>query len=97
MGKNPNLETTSQEIDGKWSALCLPKTDLDPILALLGQDSFPWGRFVAIAAGTISSSLSQTMILVCELFTDDPVGGRAAIPVGKKKQLNKNFNINCYF
>lgn len=84
---------TSDTVAYKWGALCLPPGGLDPLLSLLGGPKFHWLRFLAIAAGSISASLTQTMILICELLTEDPEGGKAAVPVGKLRgfEIQRNW------
>lgn len=44
------------------------------------KTNFNWLQFIAVAAGSISNTLTQTMILLCELLTDEPEGGMATIP-----------------
>ncbi|XP_044002226.1 uncharacterized protein LOC122848310 [Aphidius gifuensis] len=38
-------------------------------------------RFLAVACGLLANNLRDTLILVCELFTDEPKGGSAMIPL----------------
>lgn len=38
-------------------------------------------KFLAIAVGLLGSSLRETMIMICELFTHEPDGGSAMVPV----------------
>lgn len=38
-------------------------------------------KFLAIAVGLLGSSLFETMIMICDLFTHEPEGGSAMVPV----------------
>lgn len=39
-------------------------------------------KFLAIAVGLLGSSLYDTMLMICELFTIEPDGGSSMIPIG---------------
>lgn len=82
---------SAQTIFIKWNNVCLQDEVLIKLLALMGaRTNFNWLRFVAVAAGSISNTLTQTMILLCELLTDEPEGGMATIPLGK------NFGLSIF-
>lgn len=38
-------------------------------------------RFLAVAVGLLSANLTETMIVICQLFTHEPDGGSAMIPL----------------
>lgn len=81
MGKDPNTTVSAQTLFIKWNNVCLQEEVLIKLLALMGaKTNFNWLQFIAVAAGSISNTLTQTMILLCELLTDEPEGGMATIP-----------------
>ncbi|KAL0281603.1 UNVERIFIED_CONTAM: hypothetical protein PYX00_002539 [Menopon gallinae] len=83
LGKDPEAVVSAGTVFAKWNCACLEDELLVKLVALLGaRTSFNWLKFVAIAAGFISNSLTNTMVLLCELLTDEPEGGMATIPLG---------------
>ncbi|XP_017787577.1 PREDICTED: uncharacterized protein LOC108570257 [Habropoda laboriosa] len=66
----------------RWDCLCLDRRDFNLIL-MIGKfrRKCQVKKFLAIAVGLLSSSLFETMILICELFTHEPEGGSAMVPV----------------
>ncbi|CAK9831534.1 Ropporin-1-like protein [Anthophora retusa] len=66
----------------RWDCLCLDRRDLNLIL-MIGKfrRKCQVKKFLAIAVGLLGSSLFETMILICELFTHEPEGGSAMVPV----------------
>ena len=66
----------------KWDDLCLDRRDLNLIM-IIGKfrRKCQVKRFLAIAVGLLSSSLFETMLMICELLTLKPDGGSAMIPV----------------
>lgn len=75
---------TAQTLFIKWNGVCLQEIILIRLLALMeAKTSFNWLQFVAVAAGSITGTLTQTMILICELLTDEPEGGMATIPLSE--------------
>jgi len=38
-------------------------------------------KFLAIAVGLLGANLTETMIMVCQLFSHEPDGGSAMIPL----------------
>lgn len=72
----------------RWDCLCLDRKDLNLIM-LIGKfrRKCQVKKFLAIAAGLLTSSLSETMIMICELFTHEPDGGSAMIPVSLFMEL----------
>ncbi|XP_043461141.1 uncharacterized protein LOC122497854 isoform X1 [Leptopilina heterotoma] len=72
----------------RWDCLCLDRKDLNLIM-LIGKfrRKCQVKKFLAIAAGLLTSSLFETMIMICELFTHEPDGGSAMIPVSLFMEL----------
>ncbi|XP_034233760.1 ropporin-1-like protein isoform X3 [Thrips palmi] len=73
---------TVNELVERWNGICLAEEPLQEMLAV-GQfgETFDWLHFVAVAAGFLSNNLTQTMVLLCNLLTDEPDGGSAMIPL----------------
>uniref|UniRef100_A0A1B6LL31 RIIa domain-containing protein n=1 Tax=Graphocephala atropunctata TaxID=36148 RepID=A0A1B6LL31_9HEMI len=66
----------------KWLGVCLVQDALESMLRVGSiQDKVPWLKFVAIAAGHLCANLSKTMVMVCEVLTEEPDGGSAMVPV----------------
>ncbi|EFA05212.1 uncharacterized protein LOC103313297 [Tribolium castaneum] len=68
----------------RWIGACLQHPNLIQILVLGGFDdnqAVPWLRFIALCAAHLTDSLTQTMILICEILTEEPEGGSAMIPL----------------
>ncbi|XP_076478297.1 uncharacterized protein LOC117157106 isoform X3 [Bombus vancouverensis nearcticus] len=65
-----------------WDCLCLDRRDLNLIL-MIGKfrRKCQVKKFLAIAVGLLGSSLFETMTMICELFTHEPDGGSAMVPV----------------
>ncbi|KAK3907441.1 Ropporin-1-like protein [Frankliniella fusca] len=72
LGKG-GMVTTDQLVE-RWNGICLAKEPLLEMLAV-GQfgETFDWLHFVA--------NLTQTMVLLCNLLSDEPDGGSAMIPL----------------
>nr|CAD7590277.1 unnamed protein product [Timema genevievae] len=69
-----------------WKGMCLDADALDEMLQIGGfggggEEEVDLLKFVAVASGHLTNSLSETMTLLCEILTDDPEGGPAKIPV----------------
>ncbi|XP_043262670.1 uncharacterized protein LOC122403293 [Colletes gigas] len=66
----------------RWDCLCLDRRDLNLIM-MIGKfrRRCQVKKFLAIAVGLLGSSLFETMIMICELFTHEPEGGSAMVPV----------------
>ncbi|OAD62923.1 Ropporin-1-like protein [Eufriesea mexicana] len=66
----------------RWDCLCLDRRDLNLIL-MIGKfrRKCQVKKFLAIAVGLLGSSLLETMVMICELFTYEPDGGSAMVPV----------------
>ncbi|XP_044260216.1 uncharacterized protein LOC123008470 [Tribolium madens] len=68
----------------RWIGACLQHPNLIQILVLGGFDdnqAVPWLRFLALCAAHLTDNLTQTMILICEILTEEPEGGSAMIPL----------------
>ncbi|KAF7284725.1 hypothetical protein GWI33_021734 [Rhynchophorus ferrugineus] len=66
----------------RWIGACLQHNTLIKILCLGGfdnADAIPWLRFIAICAGLLTDDLTHTMILICEILSEEPEGGSAMI------------------
>ena len=66
----------------RWDCLCLDRKDLNLIM-MIGKfrRKCQVKKFLAIAVGLLASSIFETMLMICELFTHEPDGGSAMIPV----------------
>ncbi|XP_076277624.1 uncharacterized protein LOC143207739 [Lasioglossum baleicum] len=66
----------------RWDCLCLDRRDLNLIM-MIGKfrRRCQVKKFLAIAVGLLGSSLFETMVMICELFTHEPEGGSAMVPV----------------
>lgn len=66
----------------RWDCLCLDRRELNLIL-MIGKfrRKCQVKKFLAIAVGLLGSSLYETMVMICELFTYEPDGGSAMVPV----------------
>ncbi|XP_076642661.1 ropporin-1-like protein [Halictus rubicundus] len=66
----------------RWDCLCLDRRDLNLIM-MIGKfrRRCQVKKFLAIAVGLLGSSLFDTMVMICELFTHEPEGGSAMVPV----------------
>ena len=78
-----NIIVQLDDVQKRWNALCLDQRDYG-IITLLGKfkKTCPLKIFLSIAVGLITESISETMILICELFTQEPEGGSSMIPYG---------------
>ncbi|XP_075236778.1 uncharacterized protein LOC142333468 isoform X2 [Lycorma delicatula] len=74
---------TEKDIAEQWMGIGLKMEALQEILKLVGvrRDKIQWLNFVSVSAGYLCPSLTQTMILVCELLTNDAEGGPATIDI----------------
>ncbi|TGZ32237.1 Cytochrome P450 9e2 [Temnothorax longispinosus] len=71
-----------ETISRRWDCLCLDRRDLDTILAIgRFRRTCQVKKFLAIAVGLLGASLTETMIMVCQLFSHEPDGGSAMIPL----------------
>ncbi|XP_044763429.1 uncharacterized protein LOC123320240 [Coccinella septempunctata] len=70
----------------RWMGSCQQHEQLIQILCLGGfKDpmAVPWLKFIGLCASMISASLTQTMIMVCEILTEEPDGASASITLEK--------------
>lgn len=81
----------------KWQGICLDENTLNELLKLGGfTENVDWLKFIAIAAGHLTNSLTQTMYLICELLTEEPEGGSDMIPFETFKELYAYLaQMNC--
>ncbi|XP_071632068.1 ropporin-1-like protein [Temnothorax longispinosus] len=79
---NYNKTLPVETISRRWDCLCLDRRDLDTILAIgRFRRTCQVKKFLAIAVGLLGASLTETMIMVCQLFSHEPDGGSAMIPL----------------
>ncbi|XP_039752415.1 uncharacterized protein LOC120628222 [Pararge aegeria] len=68
-----------------WRGFCLDPNELKRIFCLcevyMREETVPFLRFIAVAGGLLTKTLTHTMILLCETLTKEPDGGSAAIPI----------------
>ncbi|KAK9497410.1 hypothetical protein O3M35_004122 [Rhynocoris fuscipes] len=87
---NNAIAVLRTDIEAFWKGICLSDEALEEIFSVGGFGiKFNWFKFIAICAGYLESNLTRTMILLCELITDEPSGGSASIPVHKFLYLYK--------
>jgi len=75
-------------IEDKWRDLALPKETFDEFCRVgdfTGQ--VEWLTFFALAASSLSTDITSSMKLICEILTADPEGGAARIPFQQFKKL----------
>ncbi|KAK2859346.1 hypothetical protein Q5P01_003966 [Channa striata] len=78
-----SLEQTcsKEELQKKWASLCLPKEQLESMLALGGFTSeIKWLEFFALGCSNLGGTLMSSMKFACEILTEDEEGGAARIP-----------------
>ncbi|XP_068565587.1 ropporin-1-like protein isoform X2 [Cebidichthys violaceus] len=75
-------ETCSKkDLQKKWKGLCLPVDQLDDLLSLgsFGSD-IDWMEFFALGCSALGGTLVSSLIIACEILTEDEEGGAARIP-----------------
>ncbi|XP_046476534.1 ropporin-1-like protein isoform X1 [Neodiprion pinetum] len=77
-----NKSLTIESITRRWDGLCLDHKDLELIMSV-GEfhNKCQVKKFLSIGVGLLGNSLHETMIMICELFTHEPEGGSAMIPL----------------
>ncbi|XP_063980714.1 uncharacterized protein LOC135164372 [Diachasmimorpha longicaudata] len=72
----------------RWDDLCLDRRDLNLIM-IIGRfrHKCQIKKFLAIAVGLLGTTLFDTMLMICELFTLEPDGGSAMIPISLFMEL----------
>ncbi|XP_012221041.1 ropporin-1-like [Linepithema humile] len=79
---NYNKTLPIETILHRWDCLCLDRKDFDTIVTVGGfRRSCQVKRFLAVAVGLLGANLTETMIMICQLFTHEPDGGSAMIPL----------------
>ncbi|KAL2735855.1 Ropporin-1-like protein [Vespula squamosa] len=83
-----------------WQGIDLSETSLYQICLVGGFLKGDWNcdfyRFLAIACGLLADNLTDTMIYICELLTEDPEGGSAMIPLHNFTNLYGYLaNLDC--
>ncbi|XP_012270564.1 uncharacterized protein LOC105694457 [Orussus abietinus] len=81
----------------RWDCLCLDRKELCLIMTIgRFRRKCQVKKFLAVAVGLLSSSLFETMIMLCELFTHEPDGGSAMIPLSLFMELYGYLaNLRC--
>ncbi|XP_072758381.1 ropporin-1-like protein [Anoplolepis gracilipes] len=65
-----------------WDCLCLDRKDFDAIITIgKFRRTCQVKKFLAITVGLLGATLTETMIMICQLFTHEPDGGSAMIPL----------------
>ncbi|XP_011495373.1 PREDICTED: uncharacterized protein LOC105360227 [Ceratosolen solmsi marchali] len=81
LGVDYNKIVRLETILTRWEHLCLDKRDFDMILRIgRFHNKCQIKKFMVIAVGLLTRCITETMIMVCELFTFEPEGGSAMIP-----------------
>ncbi|KYM75945.1 Ropporin-1-like protein [Atta colombica] len=79
---NYNKTLPIETILRRWDCLCLDHRDFDTILAIgRFHHTCQVKKFLAVAVGLLGANLTETMIMVCQLFSHEPDGGSAMIPL----------------
>ncbi|KAL6257444.1 hypothetical protein P5V15_011015 [Pogonomyrmex californicus] len=79
---NYNKTLPIEMISHRWDCLCLNRKDFDTIVTIgrFGR-ACQVKKFLAVAVGLLGANLTETMIMVCQLFSHEPDGGSAMIPL----------------
>jgi hypothetical protein len=67
-----------------WHGLCLPEEELLKFLSLarmLYWNKIHWLKLFCIMVGSINQDFHETVYNLCELLSDEPEGGSAAVPL----------------
>ncbi|XP_045467207.1 caldesmon-like [Harmonia axyridis] len=81
---HPSCTVEFKVLWDRWMGSCLEHEQLIQVLCLGGfkdPSSLPWLKFIGLCASMISGSLTQTMIMVCEILTEEPDGASASITI----------------
>ncbi|XP_058800872.1 ropporin-1-like protein isoform X1 [Phymastichus coffea] len=83
LGGDCNKVLPLEKILERWDQLCLDRRDSDLIILIGGfRNKCQVKKFLSIAVGLLTRNLTETMSLVCDLFTYHPDGCSAMIPLG---------------
>ncbi|KAJ8668163.1 hypothetical protein QAD02_009826 [Eretmocerus hayati] len=82
LGADYNKVVPLESIQELWDYLCLENSD-SQLIVQIGKFSTKCQikKFLSIGVGLLGRNLTETMISVCELFTHEPDGGSAMIPL----------------
>lgn len=81
LGRNKRVKTNY--LRAKWRDFCLDREHLKNLLRKAGivdQEEVIWLEFLAVACMSMNNTMIDTMIMICEILTNDPRGGPARIP-----------------
>ncbi|XP_018565388.1 neurofilament medium polypeptide-like isoform X1 [Anoplophora glabripennis] len=87
-----NLTISFKILWDRWTGACLEHSTLIQILCLGGftdPEAIPWFRFIGLCAAHLTDDLTHTMILICEIMTEEPDGGSAMVPLETFTDLYK--------
>nr|CAD7427115.1 unnamed protein product [Timema monikensis] len=85
---NSQEKVSQKALKEKWEGLYLDENALQEMLQLGGfEEEIDLLKFVSVASGHLTKSLYDTMVLLCELLTEDPKGGLAKLPLEIFSQL----------
>ncbi|KAJ8279713.1 hypothetical protein COCON_G00067790 [Conger conger] len=71
----PKETVTKEELLEKWKGLCLPKEQLESILALGSfSGTVDWMMFFALGCSALGGTILSAMKQACEILTQDPEG-----------------------
>ncbi|CAD7083767.1 unnamed protein product [Hermetia illucens] len=68
----------------KWEGLCLPEEELLKYLSLcrmINWEQVHWLKVFAVMVGSLNESPENSMVMLCEMLSDDVEGGAARIPM----------------
>nr|CAD7443545.1 unnamed protein product [Timema bartmani] len=81
-GLNSQEKVSQKALKEKWDGLYLDENALQAMLQLgRFEEEIDLFKFVSVASGHLTKSLYDTMVLLCELLTEDPKGGLAKLPL----------------
>ncbi|KAL0122047.1 hypothetical protein PUN28_007082 [Cardiocondyla obscurior] len=79
---NYNKTLPVEIISHRWDCLCLDRRHFNLILQIgRFRRTCEVKKFLAVAVSLLGANLTETMIMVCQLFTHEPDGGSAMIPL----------------
>ncbi|XP_020291386.1 ropporin-1-like protein [Pseudomyrmex gracilis] len=78
---NYNKTLPVETILHRWDCLSLDRKQFDTIVTIgKFRHACQVKKFLSVAVGLLGANLTETMIMICQLFTHEPDGGSAMIP-----------------
>ncbi|XP_019110445.1 ropporin-1-like protein [Larimichthys crocea] len=78
---SPGPTCSQEDLQKKWTGLCLPMDQLESLLSLGGFGSdIDWMDFFALGCSALGGTLMSSLKVACEILTEDEEGGAARIP-----------------